>query len=870
MRFNHIGSPGSRARQPSLFLEQRRRSPTPWLRTGLFALLGTLGTAAGLQAQAQPASATAAAAPATSAEAAPLARYVPRDDLILYVEFDGLDAHADAWKQTAAYKMLTNTPLGVMLEEVAAQLLERPLAGMPNRKLTGAEMVTLIKAASRKGWVLSIRTGKDAKAPVLGTLVLRGLAAKDQRALSGRLMGMLMGANKPRIERRGERPLIMLSNEAGQPAGVWWTEKDDLVMGLTGLPDADAVIAALDGKTPSVANHAVLNQLNKAEGGFVPVMTALLDPAAIPAQAGAGLTGFVGKLKAAGLNRIDFRWGFDDDALQSETRLVAPSPRKSLLAIFDQSKLDTKHLIPIPEDVDSFVVMSAAPAKVLEAALQLGLPGVDRTKIDEFLAGLKERNRIDFEKDFLGHLGPKMAFYLAPGRSAATEETPEPPPTTGAFDLSALLSSLGSSLPKPTLVAELQDPKAFGKALDAVMIAVNKELKAKAIEKAAEETAAEEAGARQPGFQGPGQLPGAGRPAGVGGGARTGDRPARKKSSRETPAPEFRLMPGSASSKSYRLTVPSDSALKLGGPGVHPTIRIEDKYVAFSSSSDAARLAIDMLKKKEWKPPADIEKAVSRVPDGAALLAVVDSRETTPGLLASLPGTLQAQINSAIAMADAKAAGGQAGAGPGMGRGPGGMPVPPGPGGMSMARGGPPAGRMAALGGPGASSGSSGPPPGYAKMMAGPGGGSSGMQPPGGPGGAGSPGGGMIELKVDPSKLPKAEELKALMFPATLAVLVDDQAIKIVSREAFPTFVIGLGGGPAASALLAPAIQAVRAKTAPAAGAEAPGAAASAPGQPRVGPGGPPGASSGGMAPGRPPAPGGRGAPRGPRRGDGS
>ena len=73
-----------------------------------------------------------------------------------------------------------------------------------------------------------------------------------------------------------------------------------------------------------------------------------------------------------------------------------------------------------------------------------------------------------------------------------------------------MLSSLGSALPKPTLVAELNDPKTFGKALDAVMIAVNKELKAKAIEKAAAEEAAEEAGAG-PGQAGAGTFPDGGR-----------------------------------------------------------------------------------------------------------------------------------------------------------------------------------------------------------------------------------------------------------------------------------------------------------------------------------------------------------------------
>ena len=50
----------------------------------------------------------------------PLARYFPKENLIFYFEFSGLDAHASTWNKTAAYKMLTETPLGEMLEEVAA------------------------------------------------------------------------------------------------------------------------------------------------------------------------------------------------------------------------------------------------------------------------------------------------------------------------------------------------------------------------------------------------------------------------------------------------------------------------------------------------------------------------------------------------------------------------------------------------------------------------------------------------------------------------------------------------------------------------------------------------------------------------------
>src|SRR5208283_5051252 len=88
----------------------------------------------------------------------------------------------------------------------------------------------------------------------------------------------------------------------------------------------------------------------------------------------------------------------------------------------------------------------------------------------------------------------------------------------------------------------------------------------------------------------------------------------------------------------------------------------------------------------------------------------------------------------------------------------------------------------------------------------------------------------MIQLKVDPAKLPKAEELKALMFPATLAVVVDDTSIRLVSRESFPDVVSGLGMGAIGVALLAPAVQAARARAPKAAGVPPQAAPTPAPG----------------------------------------
>src|SRR5262249_60093929 len=87
---------------------------------------------------------------------APLARYFPRQDLVVYAEFDGLDAHRDAWMKTAAYRLLNETTTGAMLEQTLARLLEWFLAHQPGFSLKGREVVGLGKHLLRSGFAVGI------------------------------------------------------------------------------------------------------------------------------------------------------------------------------------------------------------------------------------------------------------------------------------------------------------------------------------------------------------------------------------------------------------------------------------------------------------------------------------------------------------------------------------------------------------------------------------------------------------------------------------------------------------------------------------------------------------------------------------------
>jgi hypothetical protein len=168
-------------------------------------------------------------AAASPLDTRPLARYVPGDDLKLYVEMDGLDAHADAWKKTAAYKMLNETPLGSMLEEVVAQLAEHSLSkSAKGVRPTGTDIIAILKHALHSGFVFAA-AGDDSKpkseCPIL---VFRGGAKKELRGSFARLLFSFAKAEgRPRqVPVRG-RTVIVMPGAKEQESWAWWTEHRD-------------------------------------------------------------------------------------------------------------------------------------------------------------------------------------------------------------------------------------------------------------------------------------------------------------------------------------------------------------------------------------------------------------------------------------------------------------------------------------------------------------------------------------------------------------------------------------------------------------------------------------------------------------------
>lgn len=201
---------------------------------------------------------------AVGADAGP-SRTVPVEGLVAYAEFDGLDSRPEAWKASEAYALLNQTPAGAMTADVARQVAARLLRKVPGAKLSGTEATALAEHVARRGFVAAAHVRGDAG--LSATVVVPKAGDKENRPRFERLFRPMVESKNGRIRRlRGREIYQYVGDQAAKektpdPAAVlsWWFEKDDLIVvhapGAKDEKNLNAVLDALDGKTPNASTH---------------------------------------------------------------------------------------------------------------------------------------------------------------------------------------------------------------------------------------------------------------------------------------------------------------------------------------------------------------------------------------------------------------------------------------------------------------------------------------------------------------------------------------------------------------------------------------------------------------------------------------
>lgn len=551
----------------------------------------------------------------------PLTRYAPHDGLLLYVEVDGLDAHADAWKGTAAFKLLNETPAGLMLEDALARSIDQLKKSAPEPKLTGAETIALIKHILHKGALSATflkATPGTGRADV-GVQVIRGGGRKEFRPLAARLLGVLMGANAKTSQvaaKPGGRRVVHVPSK--QQPWSWWVEKnEDLVFVLGPAENADQVLEVIDGKRPNVSDLPARVALTTPENGLQPVVAGFLDFEAGSKAGSTGVGDLVARFDLKGVKRADFRWGVHDKALMSVTRITAPSPREGTLALLGQPGFNVATMPPVPREVENFTVVSTSPKLAYEqfvARLQAQAPPLVEP-LEDFEASVQEETRQRFREDVLGRLGPKFAFFLAPDQATTKPATARPPSGAPANPLAAALNAM-PQVPRFTLLIEMSDPVRFGKSIDELIYMVNRRMKS-ALNPPEDDS--DDPKAKKESGQ-------------------SGD-----KKKKEVPAPEFRR--SGSEPKMFTLYLPPQFGAFIS---VRPAIAVGKSYLAIASTADLARQALSLegadRANDRWTPQGATAETLGQSGQGMIFLRVSDPSATLPVTLVNLPAMLEKSL----------------------------------------------------------------------------------------------------------------------------------------------------------------------------------------------------------------------------------
>ena len=348
-----------------------------------------------------------------------LARYVPKDDVVTYLEMDGVDQHPEAWQRTATSKILNLTPAGGMIEDVFTQLFEK------EKLRGGGKSFALLKHMSRAGFVFAVGGHMTTDQPFYQVVVIRkAFSDRDAKMTIAPVLASLSGGEtRPKAVVRVGHTIISGKTPGGQTYS-WWveeTKKEDVVIVFPTLEAADLILETLDGKHENAVKHPLLAGLNKPDNGFEPVAFGFVNPKSKGFQID----------KSPGLfeaTRIDFRWGFEDDALKTILRIATPSPRKGYLAAVDGPTFGKGSMPPMPESLTGFTVVSLDTKAVFDQVMAIAAAASPAAvaRINAALDKVQGQGKLRLRDDFLGHLGPKMAFYTLPTRETETASAAPP------------------------------------------------------------------------------------------------------------------------------------------------------------------------------------------------------------------------------------------------------------------------------------------------------------------------------------------------------------------------------------------------------------------------------------------------------------
>ena len=404
-------------------------------------------------------------------------------------------------------------------------------------------------------------------------VVARGVASPDADPTVKTLVEAIRNADDPdlRSETREGRAIRVDGNGIG-----FWAEGDDLVV----TNQIDAVMATIDGDAPSLEGSDLLAGLGSEAADFVPVLRGFVDLKALPP-----LPPEAAEMGLDAVERVELLWGFQDEALRTEIRVVAPGPRRGVLALLDQPTFGIDGLPPMPPSLTGFTVVSLDLEKTYDTILGIARRA-DPANAEQFAAVeqmFKQQLGIDLREQLLKQLGPKIAVHLRPEQGAKLNIGAMMPPDVPQ-EMTGMIAGMYSAIGGLTILAEVKDREQVADALDKLVNVAN--------------TALSQAGGPE-GGQGP------------------------------------KIVKKEGQYPSYTFEMPAGMIPPGMVEDFAPTIILGKSNLVLAMNEDLARSAGGA-----WVATGGFEPMAERLPGDMFFLNVSDPRESVPDLISQLPELL--------------------------------------------------------------------------------------------------------------------------------------------------------------------------------------------------------------------------------------
>lgn len=373
----------------------------------------------------------------------PAARAQAPEDLLpagtqVYVRWDGMKSHREAYSKTALGKMLAgdtgkfiDSVFGQMQETVGGLLTVQSLLGgaAPEKlqKLTNdaTAATKLLPMLGDKGFVLAIEARKLEPPEGQVTLILPDIGDNPKPFIGLMRLAAGLAQLEPKEGKIEGRSVSHF--EAGPVHIVWWIEGKHGVV-TVGTDVAEAVVKRLVGKGDKLASNALYKKLVEFKQ-FETGARGFLDVANVVALAktrGADVAKLIDDLGLGSLKSLRFYSGFDGAAERGLTEFEIDGPRKGLLDLTRGKPFTLADVPPLPEDVISWSMTNFdlpglydVGVKTAEHIMKLVAPD-DVAKIKETLDEVNKLLGVNIRNDLLANLAGPIVSYNSPAEGPLT------------------------------------------------------------------------------------------------------------------------------------------------------------------------------------------------------------------------------------------------------------------------------------------------------------------------------------------------------------------------------------------------------------------------------------------------------------------